>query len=132
MPRIASVEGQEVVSKRAPITQRVPIKDWPESERPREKLREQGPRALSDAELLAILLRSGTRGHSAIDLAHTYIAEFGSLRELLAADWNAWIEKSRNKKTGKNAKPKAQKKGMGLARYAALQAALELSRRHLL
>jgi DNA repair protein RadC len=132
MSRITSVEGQEVVSSKSVSTRRVPINKWPESARPREKLRDQGPRALSDAELLAILLRSGTRGHSAIDLAHTYIAEFGSLRELLAADWNAWIEKSRKKKTEKNAKRKAQKKGMGLARYAALQAALELTRRHLL
>jgi len=124
------VERQEVVSgklvsaKQARIGTRVPIKEWPESERPREKLRERGPRALSDAELLAILLRSGTRGRSAIDLARTYIAAFGSLRELLAADWEAW--------NGKKTRKKADKKGMGLARYAALQAALELARRHLL
>jgi DNA repair protein RadC len=70
------------------------------------------------------LLRSGTRGRSAIDLAHTYIAAFGSLRELLTADWETW--------TGKKTEKKAEKKGMGLARYAALQAALELTRRHLL
>ena len=118
------MQGQEVVSSKLVSTRRVPIREWPESARPREKLREQGPRALSDAELLAILLRSGTRGRSAIDLAHTYIAAFGSLRELLAADWETW--------TGKKTEKKAEKKGMGLARYAALQAALELARRHLL
>jgi DNA repair protein RadC len=116
MSRITSVEGQEVVSSKSVSTRRVPIREWPESARPREKLRDQGARALSDAELLAILLRSGTRGHSAIDLAHTHIAAFGSLRELLTADWNAWTKKE----------------GVGLARYAALQAALELARRHLL
>lgn len=118
------MQGQEVVSSKLVSTRRVPIREWPESARPREKLREQGPRALSDAELLAILLRSGIRGRSAIDLAHTYIAAFGSLRELLAADWETW--------TGKKTEKKAEKKGMGLARYAALQAALELARRHLL
>ena len=118
------MQGQEVVSSKLVSTRRVPIREWPESARPRERLREQGPRALSDAELLAILLRSGTRGRSAIDLAHTYIAAFGSLRELLTADWETW--------TGKKTEKKAEKKGMGLARYAALQAALELTRRHLL
>jgi DNA repair protein RadC len=118
------VEGQEVAAGKLVSAKRVPIREWPKSERPREKLREQGPRALSDAELLAILLRSGTRGRSAIDLAHTYMAAFGSLRELLAADWEAW--------NGKKTEKRTEKKGMGLARYAALQAALELTRRHLL
>jgi DNA repair protein RadC len=116
MLRIASVQGQEVISSKLVSIRRVPIKEWPESERPREKLRDQGARALSDAELLAILLRSGTRGRSAIDLAHTHIAAFGSLRDLLTADWRAW----------------SGKEGIGLARYAALQAALELARRYLL
>jgi DNA repair protein RadC len=120
------VQGQEVVVLGKLVSiKRVPIKDWPKSARPREKLCEQGPRALSDAELLAVLLRTGTAGRSAIDLAHSHIAAFGSLRELLTADWRAWkMEPDRAKK--------AAKKGMGLARYAALQAALELTRRHLL
>lgn len=116
MLRVTSVQGQEVISSKSDSTRRVPIREWPKSARPREKLRDQGARALSDAELLAILLRSGTRGRSAIDLAHTHIAAFGSLRKLLSASWNEW--------TGKE--------GVGLARYAALQAALELARRHLL
>ena len=54
------------------------IKEWPEGERPREKLLEHGAAALSDAELLAILLRVGTRGMSAVDLARYLLSEFGS------------------------------------------------------
>jgi DNA repair protein RadC len=94
---------------------RIPIRDWPENERPREKLRKLGAHALSDAELLAVLLRTGTRGRNAIELAQAYIVEFGSLRELLTAGWERWSQHS----------------GFGVARYAALQAALELARRHL-
>ena len=62
------------------------IRDWPSAERPREKLLERGASALSDAELLAILLRNGTVGHSALDLARAVLAHFGSLRHLVAAD----------------------------------------------
>jgi len=90
------------------------IRDWPRSERPREKLLEQGAGALSDAELLALLLGSGVRGRSAVDLARTLIAEFGSLRELLSADRSRWRGKT----------------GIGPARYATLMAAMELTRRH--
>jgi len=90
------------------------IRDWPKSERPREKLLELGPQSLSDAELLALLLGSGTRGRSAVDVARDLIAEFGSLRGLLSADRHRWRGKL----------------GVGTARYAALQASLELSRRH--
>ncbi|HZO23611.1 MAG TPA: DNA repair protein RadC [Steroidobacteraceae bacterium] len=90
------------------------IRDWPKSERPREKLLEQGPAALSDAELLALLLGSGTRGRSAVDVARTLIADFGSLRELLSADRTRWRGRM----------------GIGPARYATLKAAMELTRRH--
>jgi len=90
------------------------IRDWPLAERPREKLLECGAHALSDAELLALLLGSGTRGRSAVELARTLIADFGSLRSLLAAD-------------GPQALARA---GVGPARYAVMQAALELTRRH--
>lgn len=90
------------------------IRDWPLTERPREKLLEHGAQALSDAELLALLLGSGTRGRSAVELARTLIADFGSLRSLLAAD-------------GPQALARA---GVGPARYAVMQAALELTRRH--
>ena len=62
------------------------IKQWPEGERPREKLLERGAAALSDAELLAILLRVGTRGMSAVDLARYLLQEFGSLGKLMSAD----------------------------------------------
>ena len=90
------------------------IRDWPAAERPREKLLERGAHALSDAELLALLLGSGTRGHSAIELARGLIAEFGSLRTLLSAEAGRCLSQS----------------GLGPARYAILQAALELARRH--
>ncbi|HEX4618949.1 MAG TPA: UPF0758 domain-containing protein, partial [Steroidobacteraceae bacterium] len=54
------------------------IRHWPDGERPREKLLERGAHALSDAELLAVLLGAGVRGHSAVDLARTLIGAFGS------------------------------------------------------
>jgi len=62
------------------------IRHWPGAERPREKLLERGAHALSDAELLALLLGSGIRGRSAVELARTLIAQFGSLRMLLNAE----------------------------------------------
>ncbi|RMD71935.1 MAG: JAB domain-containing protein [Gammaproteobacteria bacterium] len=93
----------------------MPIKDWPKEERPREKLLERGAGALSDAELLAVLLRTGVKGKTAVDLARDFLADFGGLRGLLEADLKA-----------------LQGKGLGKAKYAQLQAALELSRRHLL
>jgi len=90
------------------------IRDWPEGERPREKLLQFGAHALSEAELLAILLRTGTRGFSAVDVARALLAEFGSLRGLLTAEQDRVC----------------QAPGVGLARYAVLQAAVELARRH--
>ncbi|HTL91710.1 MAG TPA: DNA repair protein RadC [Steroidobacteraceae bacterium] len=90
------------------------IRHWPGAERPREKLLERGAHALSDAELLALLLGSGIRGHSAVELARTLIAQFGSLRMLLNAEAERCF-----------AQP-----GIGPARYAVLKAALELARRH--
>lgn len=91
------------------------ITDWPRDERPREKLLQRGVAALSDAELLAIFLRTGIKGKTAVDLARELLLEFGCLRTLL------------------NAEPKrfCASKGLGLAKYAQLQAALEMSRRHL-
>lgn len=62
------------------------IRDWPEGDRPREKLLNVGPAVLSEAELLAILLGAGVRGRSALDVARGLLAEFGSLRALLTAD----------------------------------------------
>lgn len=89
------------------------IKDWPAAERPRERLLAQGPRALSDAELLAIFLRIGLPGTSAIDLARNALQTFGGLNGLLAAS----LEKF-------SAQP-----GLGPAKYAQLQAIFELTRR---
>jgi DNA repair protein RadC len=90
------------------------IRDWPATERPREKLLARGAQALSDAELLAVLLGSGARGRSAVELARTLIAEFGSLRRLLNAEAQRCLGQA----------------GIGPARYAALKAAVELARRH--
>lgn len=90
------------------------IRDWPLMERPREKLLEHGAAALSEAELLAIVIRTGRRGSSAVDLARAVLKEFRSLRGLLSAD----------------AKQFCRQAGLGKARYAELQAALELARRH--
>jgi len=89
------------------------IRDWPSDERPREKLLEKGAAALSDAELLAILLRTGTRGHTAIDLAREVLTHFRSLRSLIAADRRRFCAVA----------------GLGPARFAELQAAIEIGRR---
>ena len=91
------------------------IKDWPAAERPREKLMQLGPSALTDAELLAIFLRTGIAGTSAVDLARTLLKRFGGLRQLFSADRNTFL----------------QAPGMGNAKYAQLQAVLEMARRHL-
>ncbi len=111
------MNGQEVTATPEVFTRKAPIKDWPRLERPREKLLDRGAHALSDAELLAVMLRCGTGGRNAVELAQAHILEFGSLRELLTAEWARWSGK---------------KKGVGVARYATLQAGLELARRHLL
>lgn len=89
------------------------IKHWPEGERPREKLLERGAAALSDAELLAILLRVGTRGMSAVDLARYLLQEFGSLGRLLSAP----------------AQELSKYKGMGLASYTQFAVVREVGRR---
>ena len=91
------------------------IRDWPAGERPREKLLLKGAASLSEAELLAIFLRTGVKGKSAVDLARQMLKQFGSLRALLAADQKTLC-----------ALP-----GMGPAKYAQLQAGIEMARRHL-
>jgi DNA repair protein RadC len=93
---------------------RMSIRDWPPGERPREKLLAQGATSLSEAELLALLLRTGTAGRSALDIARALLVEFGSLRGLLSAD----RERA------------CRARGLGPTRYAVLQASLELTRRH--
>lgn len=89
------------------------IKQWPEGERPREKLLAHGAAALSDAELLAILLRVGTRGMSAVDLARYLLNEFGSLGRLMSAE----------------AKILSAHKGMGLAGFTQFAVVKEIGRR---
>jgi len=91
------------------------ITDWPAAERPREKLLQRGAEALSDAELLAIFLRTGVTGKTAVDLARDLLHEHGSLRNLLAADYSQFCASH----------------GLGQAKYVQLQAVLEMSRRHL-
>ncbi len=93
----------------------MPISEWPLAERPREKLLIRGADALSDAELLAIFLRTGVAGKTAVDLARELLAEFGSLRELLSANQQAFCSAP----------------GLGQAKYAQLQAVLEMGRRYL-
>ncbi len=93
----------------------MPITDWPADERPREKLLLKGAGSLSDAELLAIFLRTGIPGKSAVDLARDLLSSFGSLRALLTSQQNSFCAH----------------KGLGTAKYAQLQAVLEMARRHL-
>ncbi len=93
----------------------MPINHWPSTERPREKLLQRGSEALSDAELLAILLRTGVPGRSAVDLAREMLNHFGGLRPLLEAGPDAFCEI----------------KGVGVAKYVQFQAVLEIGRRYL-
>ena len=67
------------------------ISDWPVSERPRERLLDRGAESLSDSELLAIFLRTGVKGKSAVDLARDLLKEFGSLRELMVAELSSLV-----------------------------------------
>jgi DNA repair protein RadC len=91
------------------------ITDMPLEERPREKLLERGASALTNVELLAIFLRTGIKGKSALDLAKDLLDEFGDLRSLLGADRKQFCEA----------------KGLGNAKYVQLQASVEMSRRYL-
>ena len=91
------------------------ITDWPASERPREKLLQHGVAALSDAELLAIFLRMGVVGKSAVDLARELLTRFGSLNGIFAASLQEISQVS----------------GIGDSKYAQLQAIFEMSRRAL-
>ncbi len=94
---------------------RYAIRDWPEGERPRERLLSEGARRLSKAELLAILLRTGARGQSAVDLARALLNAWNDLASLEAAEPAALAETP----------------GMGPAKVAQVKAALELGRRML-
>jgi DNA repair protein RadC len=88
------------------------ISDWPVARRPRERLLADGPSGLTDADLLAVLLRTGVRGKSAVDLGHELLSRFGSITRLLSAG-PALLDI----------------RGLGQAKSAQLAAAIELARR---
>ncbi|HEX5420272.1 MAG TPA: DNA repair protein RadC [Gammaproteobacteria bacterium] len=91
------------------------VKEWPQSERPREKLLRGGPKLLSDGELLALLLGSGCSGANVLEVARGLLARCGGLHGVLACTPSEL----------------AGLKGLGPARVARLQAAIELGRRYL-
>ncbi len=91
------------------------ISQWPLAERPREKLLNKGAEALSDAELLAIFLRTGCKGVTAVDLARQLLDNFGGLKPMLQASQVEFC----------------QHNGLGSAKYAQLQAVMEMAKRHL-
>ncbi len=68
------------------------ILTWPEGERPRERLLRLGPQSLTDAELVAILLRVGVKGTSAVELGRQVLKKFGSLRAVAEAPLSALLE----------------------------------------
>lgn len=96
-----------------PAAYHAKISDWPKDERPRERLAARGPAALSDAELLAILIRTGAGQVTAVDLAATLLREFGSLDDLAARSYKELI----------------RFRGVGEAKALVLAAAFELGRR---
>jgi len=91
------------------------IKNWPKDERPREKLFKSGEHTLSNTELLAILLRSGVKGQSAIDLSRKILSKFSTFRNMSHTDIRDWKEF----------------KGLGEAKIAQIKAAIEIGRRFL-
>jgi len=103
------------IAEMPPKPATVKITDMPLEERPREKLLQRGATALTNVELLAIFLRTGVRGKSALDLARDLLDEFGDLRSLLGADHDLFC----------------QAKGLGDAKYVLLKASVEMSRRYL-
>ena len=120
------VEGQEGVRENSKLSHKLivsrpasighsPITGWPKNEQPREKLRIQGAAALSDAELLAIFLRVGVKGKSAVALAKDLLHHFGSLPRLLACSSEDFTRLH----------------GMGISKWSQIQAAYELVKRSL-
>lgn len=93
----------------------VTLKSWPSSERPREKLLTLGAASLSDAELLAIFLRTGVKGCNVVDLSRNLLLNFGSLANVFRANQQEFC----------------QQHGLGNAKYVQLQACLEMSKRYL-
>ena len=91
------------------------LKDWPSDEKPREKLLQYGAKSLSDAELLAIFLRTGVKGCHVVDLARKLLKSFGSISRIYQAELDEFC----------------QHHGLGTAKYVQLQACLEMSKRYL-
>lgn len=91
------------------------LKYWPSGERPREKLLKLGAVSLSDAELLAIFLRTGVKGCNVVDLSRRLLLSFGSLANIFSANQDEFC----------------QHHGLGIAKYVQLQAGLEMSKRYL-
>jgi DNA repair protein RadC len=91
------------------------LKNWPEMERPREKLVNLGSSSLSDAELLAIFLRTGVKGSNVVDLSRQLLSSFGSLSAIFSASQEDFCARH----------------GLGMAKYVQLQACLEMSKRYL-
>src|SRR3989338_7736361 len=107
---------QSALSKQSSaVSQASGIKSWPQNERPRERLIQNGVKSLSDAELLAILLRSGIRGKDVITLSRELLSQFGGLRGLLSVEYHELVKI----------------KGLGQAKIATLLAATEIVRRKL-
>ena len=89
------------------------ISNWPPDDRPREKLLQKGEKHLSNSELLAILIRTGTKGQSAVDLSRQILDHFGTFRAMAHTDTKQW----------------SQFKGLGQAKIAQIKAAIEIGRR---
>lgn len=92
---------------------KVSIKNWPEDDRPREKLLKYGEQSLSNAELLAILIRTGTTGKSAVDIGREILSQFKSLRSMIDVDITEYL----------------QIPGLKTAKISNIKAAIELGRR---
>jgi DNA repair protein RadC len=99
--------------KRTPLDYHATVRELPSSDRPRERLQHFGPQALSMTELLAIVLRTGTRGDNALELANKLLAKYGGLPGLVRADFRELCAQ----------------RGMGVAKSAQVKAALEIGRR---
>jgi len=110
LKRISLSGEKRVVQPREPSR---PLRELPRSSRPRERLLKAGPRALSDAELLAILLRTGTPRENVLELAHRLLKRFGGLKELSHLHLKEWLEVP----------------GVGVTKAVTVMAALELGQR---
>jgi DNA repair protein RadC len=112
--RLNESSFKESVLNEVPLNSDI-LKNWPELERPREKLVHLGSSSLSDAELLAIFLRTGVKGCNVVDLSRQLLSSFGSLGAIFSASQEEFCARH----------------GLGIAKYVQLQACLEMSKRYL-